>query len=56
MAKDVVKLSSAETVQGQTVDISTKNGVMINNSTVIKADISCSNGTIHVIDTVLLPK
>lgn len=56
MAKDVVKLSSAETVQGQTVDISTKNGVMINNATVIKADISCSNGTIHVIDTVLLPK
>jgi uncharacterized surface protein with fasciclin (FAS1) repeats len=29
---------------------------MINNATVVKADIATSNGTIHVIDTVLMPK
>lgn len=56
MAKDVVKLSSAKTVQGQSVNIKANHGVRINNSKVLKTDISCSNGTIHVIDTVLLPE
>lgn len=57
MAKDVVKVSSAPTVQGQDVQVKVKDGkVMINNATVIKADIECKNGVIHVIDTVLLPE
>lgn len=56
MAKDVVKLSNATTVNGQRVDIRTKDGkVMIDNATVAKADIACTNGVIHVIDTVILP-
>jgi uncharacterized surface protein with fasciclin (FAS1) repeats len=57
MAADVVKLQSATTVQGQEVTVNTTGGkVMINDSEVIQADIEASNGVIHVIDTVLLPK
>jgi uncharacterized surface protein with fasciclin (FAS1) repeats len=55
-AADVVNLKSAKTVQGQTVAIDATDGVKINNAKVVKADIDCSNGVIHVIDTVLLPK
>ena len=55
-AADVVKLTSAKTVQGQSVAIDAKDGVKINNAKVVKADIETSNGVIHVIDTVLLPK
>ena len=57
MAKDVVKLKSAKTVEGRAVSVSTKGGgVMINNATVTKADIAASNGVIHVVDTVILPE
>ncbi|MDX1982800.1 MAG: fasciclin domain-containing protein [Bryobacteraceae bacterium] len=57
MAADVMKLKSAKTVQGQNVRVSSKAGsVMINNATVAKADIETSNGVIHVIDTVIMPK
>jgi uncharacterized surface protein with fasciclin (FAS1) repeats len=57
MAKDVVKLSEAKTVQGSKVKIATKDGsVMIDKAKVAKADINCKNGVIHVIDTVILPK
>jgi len=55
-AADVVKLTSAKTVQGQTVAIDAKDGVKVNNANVVKADIETSNGVIHVIDTVLLPQ
>jgi uncharacterized surface protein with fasciclin (FAS1) repeats len=56
-AQDVVKLTSAKTVQGGTVAISAKGGkVMVNASTVATADVMASNGVIHVIDTVLMPK
>ncbi len=54
-AADVVKLTEAKTVQGKAVKISATDGVKINNSKVVKADIICENGVIHVIDTVLLP-
>ncbi len=56
MAADVVKLDSAETLGGQRVAISAKDGVMINDANVIKTDIGASNGVVHVIDTVLIPK
>jgi uncharacterized surface protein with fasciclin (FAS1) repeats len=56
MAADVVKLKSATTVQGQAVNVDAADGVKINGSKVVKADIVCGNGVIHVIDTVLLPK
>lgn len=56
MAADVVKLSGAVTVQGQQVDIAVKDGkVTVDSATVLKTDIGCSNGVIHVIDSVILP-
>jgi len=55
-AADVIKLSSAKTLNGQSVTIKTAGGkVFINGATVVKADIATTNGTIHVIDTVLIP-
>jgi len=54
-AAEVVKLSSAATVEGQDVKIYIGDSVMINNAKVLKTDIETSNGVIHVIDTVLLP-
>ena len=56
MAADVVKLDSAETVQGQSIAIDTSDGVMVDNAKVVKTDIVTSNGVIHVIDTVILPE
>ena len=57
MAADVVKLTEAKTVQGGSVKVSTMGGgVMIDNAHVVKADIMASNGVIHVIDTVIMPK
>jgi uncharacterized surface protein with fasciclin (FAS1) repeats len=57
MAKDVVKMKSAKTVNGQSVTISMKDkDVMVDNAKVTKTDIVCSNGVIHVIDAVVLPK
>lgn len=56
-ASDVVKLSSAKTVQGQELKITNSGGtVSVDNAKVIKADIVCANGVIHVVDHVLLPK
>ena len=56
MAADVVKLDSARTVQGKPLEIVTKDGkVTVNGANVIKTDIVCKNGVIHVIDAVILP-
>ena len=56
LASDVVKLSSADTVEGQPVSISASDaGVRVNDANVIKTDVMASNGVIHVIDTVLIP-
>ena len=57
MAEDVVKLSSATTVNGQDVEIKVWDGkVMIDDAQVTTADIDTTNGVIHVIDKVILPK
>ena len=57
MAADVVKLNTAKTVNGQELKVdATMGSVMIDNAKVVKADILCTNGVIHVIDTVVLPK
>ena len=57
MAKDVVKLKSAKTVQGSSVTISAIGGkVMVDKAHVVKTDIAASNGVIHVIDSVIMPK
>ena len=52
---EVVKLESADTVQGSSLKIDASSGVMINDAKVVKADIKTSNGVIHVIDKVLVP-
>ena len=56
MAQDVMGMKTAKTVQGGMLSIDSMDGVMVNNAKVIKADIECSNGVIHVIDTVLIPE
>lgn len=56
LAADVVKLKSAKTVLGKPITISVNDkNVKVNDATVTATDILCSNGVIHVIDTVLLP-
>jgi len=56
MAADVVKLSSAKTVNGKDLAIMTSGEtVKVNDATVVQTDIVTSNGVIHVIDTVLMP-
>ena len=59
MAADVLKLKNGTkvmTLNGESITVHNKHGVRINNAKVVKTDIVCSNGVIHVIDTVLLPK
>ena len=57
MAADVVKLTSAVTVQGQSVSIAVKDGkVYVDGAQVVATDLKASNGVIHVIDAVILPK
>ncbi|MEQ8654789.1 MAG: fasciclin domain-containing protein [Kiloniellales bacterium] len=56
MAADIAgKQLEVATVQGSTVEIDAVNGVMVDNATVIQADVVASNGVIHVIDEVILP-
>ncbi len=58
MAEEVVKMSIRRRQRrDESVTITAMNGdVMVNNAHLTKTDIACSNGVIHVIDTVLLPK
>ncbi|MFM2124465.1 MAG: hypothetical protein RL328_916 [Acidobacteriota bacterium] len=56
MAADVMKLDSAPTAQGQNVALHHHDGVMVDNAKVVTADVAASNGVIHVIDSVILPK
>lgn len=56
MAADV-KTMMAKTVNGQKLDIEVTDGaVTVNKAKVTKTDIAASNGVIHLVDTVLLPK
>ena len=59
MAADVLKLKNGtlvKTVNGKSFAVSNKHGVRVDNAKVLKTDIECTNGVIHVIDTVLIPK
>ncbi len=59
LAADVMKLKNGTHVKsllGQSIRVRNKNGVHINQAKVVKTDIMASNGVIHVIDAVLLPK
>ncbi len=57
MAADVVKVDSAKTLEGSSVTVTVGDGgVKIDNANVTATDIKTSNGVIHVIDTVIIPK
>jgi len=57
MAADVAgKEIMVKSVQGSEIDVNGKDGVMVDNAKVIKADIVTDNGVIHVIDAVIMPK
>ena len=52
-----VKAGQVPTLASQSITVSLAGGtVMVNNAKVIKTDVIASNGVIHIIDTVLLPK
>ena len=55
MAADV-KAGKVKTVEGQELTVTTKGGVMVDNAKVVATDVAASNGVIHAIDTVLMPK
>lgn len=57
MAADVAsKVMDAATAGGATVHVDGTDGVTVDGAKVVTADIACTNGVIHVIDAVLLPK
>jgi len=55
MAADV-KAGKVKTVEGGEVTLATKGGVTVDGAKVVKADVVASNGVIHAIDTVIMPK
>lgn len=56
MAADVVKLTAAKTALGQSAQIDASNGVRVERAIVVKTDIVATNGVIHVIDAVIMPR
>lgn len=57
MSGDIAgKEMEVKTVQGGMIDVDARNGVMVDNAHVVGADVGASNGVIHVIDTVIMPK
>ena len=56
MSGDLTDDMEAATVQGSSVTIDLDNGVMVEDATVVTADVEASNGVIHVIDRVILPE
>jgi uncharacterized surface protein with fasciclin (FAS1) repeats len=57
MSKDIAgKKMMVKAVEGTQVSVDATNGVSVDNAKVVKADIGASNGVIHVIDTVIIPK
>jgi len=55
MADDVRKITNAKAVNGKNITIDKSEGVKVDNVRIVKTDIECSNGVIHVIERVLLP-
>lgn len=57
-ASEVLKMNgrSVKTLQGSSIKVQTKHGVRVGNASVVQTDVMASNGVIHVIDTVLIPK
>jgi uncharacterized surface protein with fasciclin (FAS1) repeats len=54
-SKDIATMKDIATVQGDKVTIDTLNGIRINDAKITKTDVECTNGIIHIIDTVLMP-
>lgn len=56
MAKDVVGLKGAKSLNGQRIDVKVDGSkVSVDGANVVATDIACTNGVIHVIDSVILP-
>jgi uncharacterized surface protein with fasciclin (FAS1) repeats len=53
---DLKQLKDLSTVNGGRIKIDASKGLKVDNATVVKPDVAASNGVIHVIDTVLMPK
>lgn len=56
MAADVVRSNQLQTLQGQSITVTTEGGVQVDGANVITTDIEADNGVIHVIDRVLMPR
>lgn len=56
MSADLSDGATPATLNGETLAIDLKDGAKVNGATITTADIACSNGVIHVVDTVLMPK
>ena len=57
MSKDLAgQKTMAKSVEGSEIAVDATNGVKVDNAKVVKADVEASNGVIHVIDTVIMPK
>jgi uncharacterized surface protein with fasciclin (FAS1) repeats len=52
---EVMAMNSATTLQGQTLNVSKRDGVKINEANMIVSDVEATNGVIHIIDGVLMP-
>lgn len=56
-AAELMKMHSVKTLEGQSLTVKSVDGkVMVGDATVVKANVDASNGVIHVINTVLIPK
>lgn len=55
MSSAIKGVMQVKTLQGQSITIDPTNGVKVGNAAVVTPDVECSNGVIHVIDSVLLP-
>jgi len=56
MSDDIMKHESLDTLEGGSLKVCTEEGCRINDASVIQADIQCTNGVVHLIDTVLMPE
>jgi len=56
MADDVTGMMSLETISGHKLPVDTSDGCKIGGASISHADVQCSNGVIHVIDSVLIPE
>ena len=57
MSKDLAgQKTMAKSVEGSEIAVDATNGVKVDNAKVVKADIQASNGVIHAIDAVIMPK